>query len=332
MEQIGGSPRVRDDLYHALEAGQKVTAKVQWLSKLLQDRRARWIHCTPLISANGLIGVWMVILVDDDEEPPASILQAELDFEPPKHARSEITEPTPWESMKTDRPQHIQPDRSPSTANSSQTAFSDPTKPVYEKIPSTVKQAPESISLPFASTKLRGPSNAGISTTSTTDLQSDAPRAVAANDRVEANPSRPSTDSAWPRPSQAHPRYAQPPDFQPLPARPGPRIAGRAYSFDSNSEHGISADDGGNSINSRRGASRDPTDRPASQSSNTTAIRSNIQPPDIRWRKPEEQEGPSGRGGKAPIKPPGRASQDVETRPPVWKTKKSLSPYGFLFD
>ncbi len=32
------------------------------------DGRTRWIHCTPLTGGNGSIGVWMVVIVDDEEE------------------------------------------------------------------------------------------------------------------------------------------------------------------------------------------------------------------------------------------------------------------------
>ncbi|KAK6846004.1 hypothetical protein PG987_001192 [Apiospora arundinis] len=30
--------------------------------------RSRWLHCTPLLGANGKVGVWMIVLVDDDTE------------------------------------------------------------------------------------------------------------------------------------------------------------------------------------------------------------------------------------------------------------------------
>jgi len=68
LNKIGGSARVRDELAHALEVGRKVTAKIQWKSKTAPKSRARWIHCTPLLGVNDAIGVWMVILVDDEDE------------------------------------------------------------------------------------------------------------------------------------------------------------------------------------------------------------------------------------------------------------------------
>lgn len=68
MDRIGGSSRVRDELSTALAEGRGVTAKVRWVSKADEDGRNRWIHCTPLLGSNNQIGVWMVVLVDDDQE------------------------------------------------------------------------------------------------------------------------------------------------------------------------------------------------------------------------------------------------------------------------
>ena len=68
MEKIGGSSRVRDELSTALAEGRGVTAKVRWMSRVDEDGRNRWIHCTPLLGSNSQIGVWMVVLVDDDQE------------------------------------------------------------------------------------------------------------------------------------------------------------------------------------------------------------------------------------------------------------------------
>lgn len=318
MDQIGGSPRVRGDLYHALESGQKVTAKVQWLSKTSQDGHARWIHCTPLISATGLIGVWMVILVDDDEEPSASDEPAQPEVLSSKTGPNDASAPSRWETAKADPNQSI--DCSPSTANSSQTAFSDPAKPIFEKVPTVAKEIPEIVNLPFASTKMRA-SNVGISTT---DLKPNAQ--ATAEDWIEPKLPRQSTDSnSGKRQSPNRPRFGQSADnTQAFIVRAGPRIAGKTYSFDSHSEHGISPDDDRNSNRSR------VSSRPTSQESNITSIKTNIQPPDIRWRKIENQSLPI-RGGRAPIKLPGRPMQEIE-RPPVRKTKKSLSPYGFLFN
>jgi hypothetical protein len=66
MAKIGGSDRVRSELTQALADGRGVTAKVKWVSKSDLEGRNRWIHCTPLIGSNGAIGVWMVVIVDDE--------------------------------------------------------------------------------------------------------------------------------------------------------------------------------------------------------------------------------------------------------------------------
>ncbi|KZL67734.1 hisactophilin c49s mutant phototropin phy3 fusion protein [Colletotrichum tofieldiae] len=68
MDRIGGSNRVREGLSHAFADGHGVTAKVRWISKSSSEGRVRWIHCTPLLGSNGAVGVWMVVLVDDETE------------------------------------------------------------------------------------------------------------------------------------------------------------------------------------------------------------------------------------------------------------------------
>ena len=70
MNRIGSSERVRDELTNALTEGRGVTAKVKWVSRNEDEGRNRWIHCTPLLQHNGNIGVWMVVLVDDDSSKP----------------------------------------------------------------------------------------------------------------------------------------------------------------------------------------------------------------------------------------------------------------------
>ena len=70
MQKIGGSQRVRDELTQALADGRGVTAKLRWISKQDIAGRSRWFHCTPLIGHNGEIGVWMIVLVDEDDSAP----------------------------------------------------------------------------------------------------------------------------------------------------------------------------------------------------------------------------------------------------------------------
>ena len=143
LERIGGSSRMREQLVKAFSEGQSVTAKVRWLNvshkapkserqkpstSALEARteregpelpgRPRWLHCTPLVGASGTVGVWMIVIVDDEahpsltRHPPSISLKssfAEDDFDilepepepqrspprPPLHARksSETLEP-----------------------------------------------------------------------------------------------------------------------------------------------------------------------------------------------------------------------------------------------
>lgn len=66
MSKIGGSNRVRDELTAAFAEGRGVTAKVRWITKTDDDGRNKWIHCTPLLGVNGQIGVWMVVIVNEE--------------------------------------------------------------------------------------------------------------------------------------------------------------------------------------------------------------------------------------------------------------------------
>ena len=70
LNRIGGSSRVRTDLRVALAEGRGVTAKIRWLTKADDDGegegRPRWIHCTPLFGHNGSVGVWMIVLIDEE--------------------------------------------------------------------------------------------------------------------------------------------------------------------------------------------------------------------------------------------------------------------------
>ncbi|KAK4547024.1 hypothetical protein LTR36_001245 [Oleoguttula mirabilis] len=70
LNRIGGSSRVRTDLAAALGEGRGVTAKIRWLTKADEDGegegRPRWIHCTPLLGHSGAVGVWMIVLVDEE--------------------------------------------------------------------------------------------------------------------------------------------------------------------------------------------------------------------------------------------------------------------------
>jgi hypothetical protein len=52
--------------------GRGVTAKVRWVSKANEEGRSRWIHCTPLLGISGQIGVWMVVIIDEQQEDVAT--------------------------------------------------------------------------------------------------------------------------------------------------------------------------------------------------------------------------------------------------------------------
>lgn len=99
LDRIGGSSRMRDQLVQALANGQGVTAKVKWLTvnhrrhghrapkkrnsgdhpleahlriddhdDIEDPGRPRWLHCTPLVGSNGNVGVWMIVIIDEDPD------------------------------------------------------------------------------------------------------------------------------------------------------------------------------------------------------------------------------------------------------------------------
>ncbi|KAI0854369.1 hypothetical protein F5Y00DRAFT_256861 [Daldinia vernicosa] len=68
MSRIGGPPAVREAVAQAFASGRGITTKVRWVTRMDSRGKSRWIHCTPLLGSNGAVGVWMVVLVDDDAE------------------------------------------------------------------------------------------------------------------------------------------------------------------------------------------------------------------------------------------------------------------------
>lgn len=258
LSKIGGSTRVRDELAHALEVGRKVTAKVQWKSKTTPRSRARWIHCTPLLGVNDAIGVWMVILVEDEDE-------GESDPEPAAPAQLSSSNP-----------------------DSSHTA-------------QAILWDPESEENRFT----------GISTRSWSD-------GVPRNPRPEE-----------PKPQARKPLFRQPSDFgeskqSHFMSRPGPTIAGKAYSFGSTNDGRMSIDDGC--------SVRDNEIRPTSSTSTAIPLQSSMQPKVKIAGQPSVD---GDRAHKMPIHMPYRPSVDGDengmSRPPARRTYKSLSPYGVLF-
>ncbi|KAI0145036.1 hypothetical protein BJ166DRAFT_471061 [Pestalotiopsis sp. NC0098] len=81
MSRIGGSQKVREAIAQAFADGNGVTAKVRWTTRQGADR-GRWMHCTPLLGSNGAVGVWMVVLVDDEQDPASGDAGAGRDAPP----------------------------------------------------------------------------------------------------------------------------------------------------------------------------------------------------------------------------------------------------------
>ncbi|KAI0454493.1 hypothetical protein F5B21DRAFT_232195 [Xylaria acuta] len=106
LSRIGGSQTIRDAISQAFRDGDGITTKVRWLARPMASSgrsasssssasasasasaspipgRSRWIHTTPLLGVNGAVGVWIVILVDDEEKqrapsaPPIELLNLE---------------------------------------------------------------------------------------------------------------------------------------------------------------------------------------------------------------------------------------------------------------
>ena len=309
MGQIGGSPRVRGELEKALEAGRKVTAKVQWISKPAHNTRSRWIHCTPLLGVNSLIAVWMVILVDDDNDQ-GSRVEAQLSEQSPFRA----TEVFPWdstdESVSAEDARDVLDATSPS-ASQTKFAIHDRTRP-----PNPTPALPER-------NRLRkqppGPENHLPKFDDENRVSSAKIAPFASNidlrynvsiwsDTQELNSGLVKDGS---KPGQAKPRVGDPPNIvdsniSQFSNRPGPRINGKAYSFNSASEHGISADD--DSTQGKEG------ERSVSRSSSSAATRTSG--PSIESRGEVNISGPSYGNNERPMR----------------KTYKSLSPYGVLFN
>ena len=250
---------MRDNLAEALEVGRKVTAKVQWLSKTAPKSRPRWIHCTPLLGINDTVGVWMVILVDDEDEAESEPEQQVT--KPLDNSRirpSYTAEAIPWD-----------------TGNQKANA-------------------------------------AGVSTRIWSEGDDSRRRP---EDTTKPNPRKPlfrlPTDTV---------EMTQPPSI----VRPGPKIAGKAYSYTSSNDGQIAADDSAT-------ASSDRSRPNSSSSSILTPIQTSMQPK-VRIAGRPSIDG--GNARKPPVNMPYRPITDErEDRAiPIRRTYKSLSPYGILFE
>lgn len=77
LDRIGGPQHVREGILDALAHGTSVTAKVSWLthpiagdlamSRGSMEGKPRWIHCTPMLGSDEKVGVWMVVMVENEE-------------------------------------------------------------------------------------------------------------------------------------------------------------------------------------------------------------------------------------------------------------------------
>ncbi|KAK7992946.1 hypothetical protein PG988_001740, partial [Apiospora saccharicola] len=82
--------------------------------------RSRWLHCTPLLGANGKVGVWMIVLVDDDSTMSlrgggADVSSAQQQQHMPAAARGRANgngDERRAEPPKQQQQQHLQPQQS----------------------------------------------------------------------------------------------------------------------------------------------------------------------------------------------------------------------------
>ncbi|KAJ5647102.1 PAS-associatedC-terminal [Penicillium lividum] len=68
LSRIGDTGEKKDHIVQAMQDGRSVTARIKWVTRFSENGRYRWIHCTPLLANNGGVGVWMIIVMDDEEE------------------------------------------------------------------------------------------------------------------------------------------------------------------------------------------------------------------------------------------------------------------------
>jgi len=74
MDRCGGPQHIREGILDALTQGVAVTAKVSWLThsggsetRNHLEGKPRWIHCTPLIGSDERVGVWMIVMIENEE-------------------------------------------------------------------------------------------------------------------------------------------------------------------------------------------------------------------------------------------------------------------------
>ncbi|GME25504.1 PAS domain-containing protein [Neofusicoccum parvum] len=87
LDRIGGPQSVREGIATAFAEGVRVTAKISWLTgsnagwyskdgahdshhpsrSNSMEGKPRYIHCTPLLGSDGVPGVWMVVMVENED-------------------------------------------------------------------------------------------------------------------------------------------------------------------------------------------------------------------------------------------------------------------------
>lgn len=71
---------MRESVRDALADGSRgVTAKIRWLPHAVRDLsasneegRPRWIHCTPLLGQSRSVGIWMIVIIDEEKHSQPS--------------------------------------------------------------------------------------------------------------------------------------------------------------------------------------------------------------------------------------------------------------------
>lgn len=74
LDRVGGPQQVREGVLDSLAHGMSVTAKISWLTgaggqnfNMPSEGKPRWIHCTPLLGSDDKVGVWMIVMVENEE-------------------------------------------------------------------------------------------------------------------------------------------------------------------------------------------------------------------------------------------------------------------------
>lgn len=93
LDRIGGTNQIRESITNAFAEGVGITAKVAWLTHVNGygniDGRPRWLHATPMYGSDEKIGVWMVVMIED--ETITGSLQSSIPSRTASFTRSHFT-------------------------------------------------------------------------------------------------------------------------------------------------------------------------------------------------------------------------------------------------